>query len=230
MLQWQDEQQRRYDQRSEPEGFLGYLIRPMEKADLTRVNEIDREAFPTQWPPPNYRQELQNRLAHYLVAIDDTKTTVEAEAKKSSRLAAWLRPWRKASASREATLSPKIRQYIVGFTGIWLMVDEAHITNIAVAEEYRRRGIGELLLIATIDLARKLKAKNMTLEARVSNIAAQNLYSKYGFMKMGIRRGYYLDNKEDAVIMSTEDINSSVFREHIQQLRDALEKKLVKML
>jgi ribosomal-protein-alanine N-acetyltransferase len=227
MLQWQDEQQRRYDQRSEPEWLLVYLIRPIEKADLTRVNEIDREAFPSQWPPPNYRQELQNRLAHYLVVIDDTRTTLEKEAKKPSRLAAWLAPWRKVGTSREATLSHKIRYFIVGFTGIWLMADEAHITNIAVAEEYRRRGIGELLLIATIDLARELKAKTMTLEARVSNIAAQNLYSKYGFMKMGIRRGYYLDNKEDAVIMSTEDINSQAFREHIQQLREALKKKLI---
>jgi ribosomal-protein-alanine N-acetyltransferase len=204
---------------------LAYLIRPMEKGDLGQVNEIDREAFPSQWPPPNYRQELQNRMAHYLVAIDDTRTTVE-KAKKPSRLTAWLVPWRKAARTRDETPSPKVRQYIAGFTGIWLMADEAHITNIAVTQEYRRRGIGELLLIATIDMARELKAATMMLEARVSNIPAQNLYSKYGFLKTGVRRGYYLDNKEDAVIMSTENIKSDVFQEHLKNLRESLAKKL----
>jgi ribosomal-protein-alanine N-acetyltransferase len=204
---------------------LTYLIRPMEKGDLGQVNEIDREAFPSQWPPPNYRQELQNRMAHYLVAIDDTRNTIE-KVKKPSRLAAWLAPWRKAARNRDETLSPKIRQYIVGFTGIWLMADEAHLTNIAVVQEYRRRGIGELLLIAIIDMARELKAATMTLEARTSNIPAQNLYSKYGFIKTGVRRGYYLDNKEDAVIMTTENINSAAYQEHLQKLREALAKKL----
>jgi ribosomal-protein-alanine N-acetyltransferase len=209
---------------------LTYLIRPMEKGDLGQVNEIDREAFPSQWPLPNYRQELQNRLAHYLVAIDDTRTEAEAggkSPKKQSRLAAWLAPWLKPGYFRDNTLSHYNRQYIVGFSGIWLMVDEAHVTNIAVRQPYRRRGIGELLLIATIDLARELKASSMTLEVRASNTAAQNLYSKYGFQQAGIRHGYYLDNKEDAIIMSTGDINSASFQEHIRQLRESLGKKLV---
>jgi ribosomal-protein-alanine N-acetyltransferase len=207
---------------------LAYIIRPMEKGDLAQVNEIDREAFPSQWPPPNYRQELQNRMAHYLVAIDDSRTTTEIggkATKKQPRLAAWLAPWRR-KRTQEETPTYKAGQYIMGFSGIWLMADEAHITNIAVAQEYRRRGIGELLLIATIDLARDLKATMITLEARVSNISAQNLYSKYGFMKMGVRHGYYLDNKEDAIIMSTENINSATFLEHLQQLRGSLSKKL----
>ena len=206
---------------------MAYIMRPMEKGDLGQVNEIDREAFPSQWPPPNYRQELQNRLAHYVVAIDDTRTAPEDSGKtpkKTSRLAAWLAPWRKASQSEVQSL--KTRQYIVGFSGIWLMADEAHITNIAVTQEYRRRGIGELLLIATIDLAQELKAASMTLEVRASNIAAQNLYSKYGFIKTGVRRGYYLDNKEDAVIMSTENIHSDSFQAYIQKMRESLAKKL----
>jgi ribosomal-protein-alanine N-acetyltransferase len=206
---------------------LAYLIRLMEKGDLAQVNKIDREAFPSQWPPPNYRQELQNRMAHYLVAIDDTRTTTEKSERKPSRLAAWLAPWRKTARIHDETPSSKVRQYIVGFTGIWLMADEAHVTNIAVAQEYRRRGIGELLLIATIDLARELKAATMTLEVRASNIAAQNLYSKYGFTNMGVRRGYYLDNREDAIIMSTKNIDSDSFRERIQKLRESLAKKLV---
>jgi len=212
------------------EEVLTYLIRPMGKGDLAQVNEIDHEAFPNQWPPPNYRQELQNRLAHYLVAIDDTQTVTEAggkSAKKQSRLATWLTPLLKPIRLRDEAPPRYTQQYIVGFSGIWLMVDEAHITNIAVSQQYRRRGIGELLIIATIDLARELKASSMTLEVRASNIVAQNLYSKYGFVQMGVRHGYYLDNKEDAIIMSTENITSASFQSQIQQLRESLAKKLV---
>ncbi len=208
---------------------MTYLVRPMEKADVGQVNEIDREAFPSQWPLPNYRQELQNRLAYYLVAIDDSRTINagrEKPPKKPSRLATWLASWFKLGLSRDKTPSRQPQQYIVGFSGIWLMVDEAHITNIAVRQEYRRKGIGELLLIATVDLAQKLKANGMTLEVRVSNIVAQNLYSKYGFEQAGIRRGYYLDNKEDAIIMSAGSITSPSFQAHIQQLRESLAKKL----
>jgi ribosomal-protein-alanine N-acetyltransferase len=208
---------------------LVYLIRPMEKGDLAQVTEIDREAFPTQWPPPNYRHELQNQLAHYIVVVDDTRTMTEEGVrppKKGFSLASWLAPWLKTSNFPEEAPSRLDRQYIVGFSGIWMMSDEAHVTNIAVSEEYRGRGLGELLLIATIDLARELKATSMTLEVRASNTVAQNLYSKYGFSRVGVRRGYYLDNREDAVLMSAEDINSSSFRARIQQLRESLAVKL----
>ncbi len=210
---------------------MSYIIRAMEKGDLPQVNTIDREAFPTQWPPPNYRQELQNRLANYLVAIDDSREVKEAggsPGKTHSRLIAWLAPWLKHSAARDP--SGFSRQFIIGFSGMWLMSDEAHITNIAVAQEYRRKGVGELLLIATIDLSREIKARTMTLEVRASNTAAQNLYHKYGFKDMGVRHGYYLDNREDAIIMSTENINSQEFQEHVRQLRESLARRFGQML
>jgi ribosomal-protein-alanine N-acetyltransferase len=208
---------------------LAYIIRQMEKGDLDQVTEIDREAFPTQWPPANYRQEIKNQLAHYIVVIDDTRTITENATKQPKRgfsLTSWLVPWLKPGYSRNEVLPSRTQQYIIGFSGIWIMTDEAHITNVAVSEAYRGRGIGELLLIATIDLARELKATTMTLEVRVSNTVAQNLYSKYGFKQLGLRKGYYLDNREDAIIMSTENINSDSFRAHIQQLRESLAGKL----
>jgi ribosomal-protein-alanine N-acetyltransferase len=208
---------------------LAYIIRAMENGDLAQVTEIDREAFPTQWPPANYRQEMKNQLAHYIVVIDDTRTVTETATKppkKRFRLKAWLAPWLKSGDSDNETPPSYTRQYIIGFSGIWMMADEAHITNIAVSEAYRGRGIGELLLIATIDLARELKASSMTLEVRASNTVAQNLYSKYGFEKAGIRKGYYLDNREDAILMSAENINSAAFRSHMQELREALARKL----
>jgi ribosomal-protein-alanine N-acetyltransferase len=208
---------------------LAYIIRAMEKGDLARVTEIDREAFPTQWPPANYRQEMKNQLAHYIVVIDDTRTVTENGTRPPKRgfsLKAWLAPWRKPGYSHDVTPPSYTQQYIVGFSGIWMMTDEAHITNIAVSETYRGRGIGELLLVATLDLARELKANSITLEVRASNTVAQNLYSKYGFEKAGIRKGYYLDNREDAILMSAENINSAAFQAHIQQLRERLARKL----
>ena len=135
-------------------------------------------------------------------------------------------PFHRRSYYLDATRPEYTRQYIVGFSGIWVLVDEAHITNIALRQEYQGKGLGELLLIATIDLSMTLKASMMTLEVRASNLVAQKLYSKYGFTQMGVRRGYYLDNREDAVIMSTESITAPSFQAQLKQLRETLAKKL----
>jgi ribosomal-protein-alanine N-acetyltransferase len=200
----------------------------MVKEDLEQVNVIDHEAFPTQWPPANYRQELQNRLAHYIVMYDDTRTfesDTDKTVKQKFNILTWLMPWTRRR--RQNKYNPPVPYpYICGFSGIWMMVDEAHITNIAVRQEYQGKGLGEFLLIATIDLAGELKASFLTLEVRASNLVAQRLYTKYGFTEMGIRRGYYLDNKEDAIIMSTESISAETFKTRIQELREALKKKI----
>lgn len=203
-----------------------YYLRRMERNDLAQVNKIDREAFPTQWPPANYRQELNNKMAYYIVARDLERAGEEEDEETRRQLArlAWLLPW--AKRRQEEALPPVRRDYIVGFSGIWVMVDEAHITNIAVRQEYQGRGIGEMLLIVTIDMSRQLQVSVMTLEVRASNRVAQNLYSKYGFVETGLRRGYYLDNHEDAVIMSTESIASETFQQRLNDLRRALRQKL----
>ena len=108
------------------------------------------------------------------------------------------------------------------------MVDEVHIINIAVRESQRGRGIGETLIIASIEMATRLKASLVTLEVRASNLVAQSLYSKYGFQQMGIRKGYYTDNKEDAWIMTTDIITTDAFRESFQKLREAHFSKFTK--
>jgi len=205
---------------------LVYYLRRMERNDLAQVNKIDREAFPTQWPPANYRQELNNKMAYYIVARDLERAGEDEDEETRGQLArlAWLLPW--AKRRQEEALPPVRRDYIVGFSGIWVMVDEAHITNIAVRQEYQGRGIGEMLLIVTIDMSRQLQVSVMTLEVRASNRVAQNLYSKYGFVETGLRRGYYLDNHEDAVIMSTESIASETFQQRLNDLRRALRQKL----
>jgi ribosomal-protein-alanine N-acetyltransferase len=205
---------------------LTYSIRPLTKEDLDQVNAIDREAFPTQWPPPNYRQELNNRLAHYIVVTDDSRLLDQTPPKPRGglrALAARLIPWLKPADP--LPISPP-HLYIAGFSGIWMMADEAHITNIAVRKEYRDQGIGGLLLIATIDLAGQFNAGFLTLEVRASNTIAQKLYSRYGFTQTGLRRGYYLDNREDAIIMSTENAASPTFQANLKKLRESLSQKL----
>jgi ribosomal-protein-alanine N-acetyltransferase len=205
---------------------LTYSTRPMEKDDLDQVTDIDREAFPTQWPPANYSQELNNRLAHYIVTCHDGRTYVPPEGSEHKSLVSWLKPLLGRGGAAESDSAPVPRQYIVGFSGIWVLAEEAHITNIAVRQEYRRRGIGELLMLATIDLAVELHAVVMTLEVRASNRIAQSLYNKFGFKQVGVRYGYYLDNREDAVIMTTESIASDSFRARVRRLRAALEVRL----
>ncbi len=118
------------------------------------------------------------------------------------------------------------RHYIVGFVGFWIMADEAHITSIAVRETYRGQGVGELLLISAIDMAAELQTRIVTLEVRVSNAIAQSLYVKYGFTQVGVRRGYYTDNREDAVLMSTQNITSTAFQARLQQLKQIHSKRL----
>lgn len=90
---------------------------------------------------------------------------------------------------------------VLGYGGLWIIVDEAHVTNIAVHPEYRGIGIGNMLMDAMIDICRLELVVGITLEVRASNVAAQNLYKKFGFIQEGIRKGYYEDNHEDALIL-----------------------------
>jgi len=110
------------------------------------------------------------------------------------------------------------------------MAGEAHISTIAVQPNWRRLGIGELLLVAMLDRATELEADMATLEVRVSNVTAQNLYRKYGFRQVGLRRRYYRDSDEDALIMSTERLTSASFQSHFQQLKRALRERLTRSL
>ncbi len=106
---------------------------------------------------------------------------------------------------------------VCAYSGFWLIGDEAHITTLAVHPDYRRLGLGELMLINNIKSAIKLDAKCMTLEVRVSNEAAQKLYYKYGFKSMGLRRKYYQDNSEDALVLWMEDIRTDEFQSRLTE-------------
>jgi len=209
---------------------LPYCVRLMHKEDITQVSAIDRAAFPTMWPPTNFQRELQSRLAHYIVACEQGKRVDEPEIEATpekgiTRLASKIKLLFNYKHLSKNKLLTK-RQYIVGFAGFWVMAEEAHIINIAARQTHRRQGIGELLLISVIDMAMGLDTRIVTLEVRSSNTTAQNLYRKYGFTQVGRRQGYYTENREDAILMSTEDITSAAFQAHLQQLKQAHSQKM----
>ncbi|MFZ5944414.1 MAG: ribosomal protein S18-alanine N-acetyltransferase [Bacillota bacterium] len=93
------------------------------------------------------------------------------------------------------------RDKVIGYGGMWIILDEAHITNIAIAPPYRGRRYGEILMLKLIEKAILRGAERITLEVRKSNKSAQTLYERLGFKEAGLRKGYYVDNNEDAVIM-----------------------------
>lgn len=204
-------------------------LRTMSEDDVTQVTDIDQEVFPTMRPSINYHNELQNRLAHYVVACSEERVVDEAEIRSVkggsgagvwSQIGRWL-----GYNSSPGKKAPTLKHYIFGFAGLWMMADEAHIINIAVRENYRRQGLGELLLISMIDLSLEMKARYILLEVRVSNIVAQGLYAKYGFKGIGWRKGYYTDNKEDAMVMSAGDITIDSFRDNLERLRQIHSRK-----
>jgi [ribosomal protein S18]-alanine N-acetyltransferase len=90
---------------------------------------------------------------------------------------------------------------IIGYCGAWIVIDEAHVTNVAILPEYRGRKLGAAMLEKLMMVAREMGAKSMTLEVRVTNHVAQSLYRKFGFQNGGIRKNYYSDNQEDALVM-----------------------------
>src|SRR3954454_23246652 len=108
---------------------------------------------------------------------------------------------------------------VIAYGGIWLMVDEAHVTTFAVHPLWRRRHVGDQLLLALLDVAVARRAHEATLEVRLSNLAARKLYEKFGFRPVGLRPRYYSDDGEDALIMTTDPLRDPPMRERLARLR-----------
>ncbi|MEW6231855.1 MAG: ribosomal protein S18-alanine N-acetyltransferase [Chloroflexota bacterium] len=228
---------------------MRYQVEFMRLSDIPQVIQIERESFSSPWSPRAYEKDLtDNELAYYVVLreapdegterepsraypVDRAAETVSprrgpsaeragALASLKGRLAALIWPWTLEKAKAPSQLP------IVGFAGMWLMVDDAHLVTVAVKPSHRRQGLGELLLIEMLNLSRRLNAQRMTLEVRVSNYAAQALYQKYGFSVQGVRRRYYSDNGEDALVMASDSLNSPLFVSQLQEREKALQQKI----
>lgn len=140
--------------------------------------------------------------------------------------ASFSAPW-PANAYRSELESNRLANYLVakvdddlvGYGGMWLMVDEAHITTFAIDPAWRRQHIGERLLLEFVDVAIARFAREMTLEVRLSNLPARRLYEKFGFRPVGVRPRYYSDDGEDALIMTTLPLADASMVERIAALR-----------
>ena len=164
----------------------------MTQDDVSKIVELDTLSFGSHhWDSGSFYSEIQNDLAHYYVARDDSGE-------------------------------------ILGYIGFWLVFEEAHITNISVNPKCRRKKIAQVLLKEMIECCYKNMIKFITLEVRVSNIPAISLYEKFGMKSVGIRKGYYQDNGEDALIMFTNNIFYTQFRNIYDNVVKELDKVDIK--
>jgi ribosomal-protein-alanine N-acetyltransferase len=200
-----------------------YHIRKMADGDIPQAVEIDLDAFPNQWPhatASSFHHELRNKLAYYIVVGEDGAPENSGNGHPAGGLKEITRYIRQLFSQDRFGSAGQDREYLAGMAGIWMMVDEAHIVTIAVRKNRKNLGLGEWLLINIIELAKQLRAKYVTLEVRVSNKTAQALYEKYGFTRAGTRKKYYSDNGEDALIMTTCELDSPAYQATLQNLKD----------
>jgi len=144
-------------------------------------------------------------------------------------------PW-PAYAYRQEIETNRLARYIVaraggevvGFAGMWMMVDQAHVTTFAVDPAWRRQGIGARMVLGLLHMGRTLGARQATLEVRLSNLPARKLYERFGFRPVGVRPRYYSDNGEDALIMTTDDIDGPEMRARIARLETEFEAREIR--
>jgi len=194
---------------------IPYVVDKMTLADVPAVAALEQVVFSLPWSVHAFEYELQyNPMAHFLVVRPREPGAIQEKA---------------VSLPRRILRRPRQElafHVVLGYGGFWLVLDEAHICTLAVHPDWRGRGLGEFLLAHLIDRAMQLNAMVMTLEVRASNLVAQNLYRKYGFVSTGLRKEYYSDNHEDALIMTTDLISLAAFQERFQALKASLWQKL----
>ncbi len=213
---------------------LPISVRRLQVADIDQVVAIEKEAFSPLWVSSPFKRDQTNKRACYLVACFDEEISPEEimaengvesmdQAEKERGPNLWSRVAGRLGLTSNNVDGPNADEAfnIAGYVSVWYQGEEAHITEIAVKETLRGRGIGELLLIGSLKAAIEYGSKVMTLEARVSNFIAHRLYQKYSFKSVGIRKAYYSDNREDAVIMTTSPIDTEEYDGLFQGLQSA---------
>lgn len=207
-----------------------HSVRPATVADAADMDEIERLAFPTLFPPTRFRREIERSNTLYLLAVRDwTEEEIALgpdaiyKSDGSSGLFGKIAalpglPVRLLFHTLGGRKEVMPAEYVTGLVGLWFVLDEAHVVIIGIRPGDRRKGIGELLLIAALKAATEHGSRVVTLEVRGSNAAARALYRKYGFREVGVRKRYYADNSEDAVIMTTPPIQSDEYRERFLEL------------
>jgi ribosomal-protein-alanine N-acetyltransferase len=187
---------------------LPYAVEPMALADVDQVMAIEKVAFSAPWSARAYRYEIVENDYSTMLVVRPATGPVGAFA-RLARQVGLIKP------------GP-----VLGYGGFWLLVDDAHVATIAVHPDWHRRGLGELLLLSLLERAIAQDASRATLEVRVSNQPAQGLYHKYGFEVVSLRKRYYADNDEDALIMATPHLVATGFQENLGRCRAELYARL----
>jgi len=181
-----------------------YQVRDMTPADVRTAQRLERAAYGPAAPGTPFTRELSNGLAHYLLAV------VPSEAPGAQPEGSWL----------QRLVHRGQREQVVGFAGVWFMVDQLHLVTIAVDPAHQGRGVAHRLLLACFGLAAEAELRTVTLEVRASNLRAQQLYERFGFVRVGLLRRYYSDNNEDAIVMLTGELTAPDQRTRLRRLRD----------
>jgi len=188
---------------------LPYALNPMRLSDVPTVESIEQQVFATPWSAQAFRQELTfHTAATYLVLRYTEQAVLERRYPR--------RPW---SGPHDPS--------IIGYGGLWIVLDQGHVSTLAVRTVWRGHGLGELLFAALIETAIAQGCDELTLEVRLSNRIAQNLYAKYGLEVAGRRPRYYPDNQEDAWIMTSPPLQSPAFLTTFASLVERLHQRLV---
>jgi [ribosomal protein S18]-alanine N-acetyltransferase len=173
---------------------LPYALEPMRLDHVPTISSIERSVFTTPWSEEAFRQEVTfHEAATYLVLCYTDRKVLETRFPR--------RPW-----------SGREDKSIIGYGGVWLILEQAHVSTLAIRPRWRGKSLGELLFAALIEKAMEAQASTVTLEVRVSNLIAQNLYAKYGLEVVGRRPRYYPDNQEDAWIMCSPPLHDDAYR------------------
>lgn len=192
----------------------------MRLEDVPEVVAVDRRCFTTPWPASAYRREITHPDKNlYIVLRRVGEGPMTQPDPKGGGFLTTILPFLREDTHPNS-------EPVVGYAGLWIVSDEAHITTIGVLPEVRGQKLGELLLVTLIDHAIAHDAHWMTLEARVTNTVAHALYRKYTFKDAGVRKRYYSDDGEDALVMWSDRIDTPEFAARLKVLKEDLYRKL----
>jgi ribosomal-protein-alanine N-acetyltransferase len=188
-----------------------YVLRHMRLDDVPQVAEIDQISFSLPWSARTYEFEIANRDTSQMVVLE----IPDQNPARPGRLRGVV----------QRLLGFGMPGLIVGYGGCWLIAGEAHISTIAVRPDARGQGLGELLLVGMLQRGIHLGGEYSVLEVRAGNLTAQSLYEKYEYRVAGLRKGYYRDNGEDALIMEVRPLDEA-YRQRLDQRLEALRQRV----
>jgi ribosomal-protein-alanine N-acetyltransferase len=193
---------------------MGLLLRYMNLSDVYAVSDIERRSFADAWSTQSFVYEIAESTYSYMVVLEEISAPPPPVVPDQTLLEQFI------NSLDNSAPDPAV----MGYGGLWNIVDESHVSTIASHPDYRGKGYGELLFAAMVEKAIQLQSSYIVLEVRVSNSVAQQLYRKYGFTIADIRNRYYRD-KEDAYDMRL-DLENQATVENCQRLWQSIKDTL----